>query len=125
MWGENMTEKQQFMKKVTIICDTREQENKHIITALDEMKISHENRKLDFGDYSFYIDGRDFSLSCIIERKGCIIENIEERAYEVKSTPAQSGKEKSSLMTALISFFYRIKFTAILKPTAKAFSSTS
>lgn len=69
-----MTEKQQFMKKVTIICDTREQENRHIITALDEMKVLHENRKLDFGDYSFSIDGRDFSLSCIIERKGCINE---------------------------------------------------
>lgn len=69
-----MTEKQQFMKKVTILCDTREQQNAHIITALDGMGIAHESRKLDFGDYSFKVEERDFSLQCVVERKANVNE---------------------------------------------------
>lgn len=62
------------MKKVTVVVDTREQKNQHIIEALDNLGVMHENRKLDFGDYSFVIDGRDFSHSCVVERKADIDE---------------------------------------------------
>ena len=65
---------QTFLKKVTIFCDTAEQKNAHIIDALEQMKIAHEAKNLLFGDYSFCVDERDFSLSCVIERKA----NIEE-----------------------------------------------
>lgn len=66
--------KKDFMKKITVLIDTREQENKHITDVLDRMKIKYENRKLDYGDYSFIADGRDFSLSCAVERKANIDE---------------------------------------------------
>lgn len=66
--------KTEFLKQVTIISDTREQENKHILSALDGMNIRHESRKLDFRDYSFMIDNKDFSLQCVIERKANINE---------------------------------------------------
>ena len=61
--------KKDFMKKVCILIDTREQKNKYIIDKLDEYGVKYESRKLDYGDYSFTADGRDFSLSCVIERK--------------------------------------------------------
>lgn len=64
-----MKNKQEFCKGVTIIVDTREKENRHIIDSLAGLGIRHEARKLDIGDYSFCIDGRDFSTSCAIERK--------------------------------------------------------
>ena len=72
MSSEN--EKKDFMKKVTILIDTREQKNSHIITIFDNLGIMHESRKLDYGDYSFAVEGRDFSRSCVIERKANIDE---------------------------------------------------
>lgn len=69
-----MTDKEKFMHDVVIFCDTREQKNKHIIDLLDTYKIKHEDKKLDFGDYSFKVGERDFSLSCIVERKASVNE---------------------------------------------------
>ena len=62
-------DKKTFLKTVTILYDTREQKNQHILAALAEMGVRAEERKLDYGDYSFTADGRDgsrlldFSLS--------------------------------------------------------------
>lgn len=67
-------DKKTFLKKVTLIIDTREQENKHITEKLTELGIMFENKKLDFGDYSFVAEGRDFSMSCSIERKANVDE---------------------------------------------------
>lgn len=67
-------DKKEFLKKVIVIIDTREQENKHITDKLDELGIMHERRKLDYGDYSFIAEGRDFSMSCVVERKGTVDE---------------------------------------------------
>ena len=63
-----------FYRQVTIIYDTREQKNEHIINILAQRGIMTERRKLDFGDYSFKADGRDFSMSCVIERKASVDE---------------------------------------------------
>ena len=68
------TEKEKFMKAVTVYVDTREKENQHVISKLDEYGVKHEPRKLDFGDYSFSIAGRDFCQSCVVERKANIDE---------------------------------------------------
>lgn len=62
-------EKKRFLKNLTVLIDTREQKNQHIKTALQNMGIPFEVRKLDFGDYSFTAQGRDFSLLCVVERK--------------------------------------------------------
>lgn len=67
-------EKREFMKKVTILVDTREQKNDHIISALKQLGVMFESRKLDYGDYSFIAEGRDFSRSCVVERKAKIDE---------------------------------------------------
>lgn len=67
-------EKKDFMKKVTILIDTREQKNEHITGVLKALGVMVESRKLDYGDYSFTAEGKDFSHSCVIERKAKIDE---------------------------------------------------
>lgn len=85
----SVSEKKDFMKKVNIIIDTREQKNAHIVTALDEMGIMHESKKLDYCDYSFQIDGKDFSGICVIERKA----NVNEVYGNVSSERERIEKE--------------------------------
>ena len=48
-----------------------------------------EQRKLDYGDYSFTADGRDFSLSCVVERKA----NVEELYNNIMNYGALLEKE--------------------------------
>ena len=67
-------DKKTFLRGVTVICDTREQKNEHIMKSLSEMGIMTETRKLDYGDYSFSREGRDFSMSCVVERKANVDE---------------------------------------------------
>ncbi len=68
-------DKKTFLKSVKIICDTREQENRHILSEFDRIGISYiTDKKLPFGDYSFIVQDRDFSLSCVIERKADVDE---------------------------------------------------
>ncbi len=69
-----MNDKEKFCKEVTVICDTREQENKHILSCLDTHRIKHEDKKLDSGDYSFRISGKGFSMQCVAERKANVNE---------------------------------------------------
>ncbi len=67
-------DKKDFMKRITVLIDTREQQNGHILRALDAYGVMHESRKLDYADYSFLADGKDFSGSCVIERKANVNE---------------------------------------------------
>lgn len=67
-------ERKEFLKKVTVLIDTREQKNEHITSELQRFGIMFESRKLDYGDYSFIAEGRDFSHSCVVERKATINE---------------------------------------------------
>ena len=87
-----------FYKLVTVIYDTREQKNEHIINALSQRGIMTEKRKLDFGDYTFMADGRDFSLSCVIERKA----NVDE-LYNNFMTDGGSRIQKELYASSLLS----------------------
>ena len=82
-------DKKTFLKSVIILHDTREQKNAHIIEALDKLGIRHEERKLDYGDYSFMAEGRDFSMSCVVERKA----NVDEIYNNVTSDRGRIEKE--------------------------------
>lgn len=78
-----MTSKSEFLKAVTIIVDTRENQCGHILSALDSLGVRYIRRKLDIGDFSFCLPTRDFSLSCVIERKANpdeLYSNITEKA---------------------------------------------
>ena len=82
-------DKKTFLKTVTILYDTREQKNQHILAALGELGVPFEERKLDYGDYSFTADGRDFSLSCVVERKA----NVDELYNNIMSDRGRLEKE--------------------------------
>lgn len=62
------------MESVVII-DTREQDL-HILKNLEIRGIKCIRRKLDFGDYSFEIDGTSYEKEFVIERKGSLDELI-------------------------------------------------
>lgn len=57
-----------------ILIDTREKRNEHITKQFDKMKIPYVSQKLDFGDYSFELDGESFENKIVIERKGSLDE---------------------------------------------------
>lgn len=66
------------LNSLTVIIDTREQENSHIVEYLAKKKIPYKGQKMDFGDYSFMIPAnpqlqimRDiyFTDNIVIERK--------------------------------------------------------
>lgn len=70
-----------LLKSITIIVDTREQANQHIIKYFENRKIPYITRKLDYGDYSCYLPSnpelgimRDTYFDCYIERKGSLEE---------------------------------------------------
>lgn len=86
-------EKKEFMKQVTILVDTREQVNRHITEVLDNLGIMWESQKLDLGDYSFRIGGRDFSRACVIERKA----DVDELYGNITSDRERIEKELDSL----------------------------
>lgn len=48
-------ELQTLLKSVTIVIDTREQENKHITDYFAKHNIPYVSQKLDYGDYSCFI----------------------------------------------------------------------
>lgn len=48
-------------KCIVIIIDTREKKTEHIINTFIEYKIPYVSMKLDFGDYSFYLDSKKLS----------------------------------------------------------------
>lgn len=68
---------------MVIIVDTREQKNEHILSYFDKAGIKHVSRKLEYGDYSFYIPANEeldiprdlyFDKEIIVERKGSLEE---------------------------------------------------
>ena len=104
-----ISDKTAFLKAVTVVSDSREKENEHILSALDQMGVAHEARKLDMGDYSFYLPGRDFSLSCAVERKngpeeiyGNIMEKTGPGRVNRLEKELEAGSRCLSQMTVLI-----------------------
>lgn len=67
-------DKKTFIKSVTVLCDTAEQKNEHIKSVFDSMGVKYRDANLILGDYSFEAQGKDFSLSCVIERKNGVDE---------------------------------------------------
>jgi ERCC4-type nuclease len=57
-----------------ILVDTREKRNEHITKQFDNLKIPYRHKKLDFGDYSFEIDGISYENKIVIELKASLDE---------------------------------------------------
>ena len=89
---------------ITILVDTREQRNQHILDFFDKNNIKHARHKLDYGDYSCMIPANTiegqandiyFDRDIIIERKASIDElasNFKEDGVRIKTELAHINK---------------------------------
>ncbi len=109
-----MTDKQikEVLKDLTIICDTRENENLHVTDYFDKYGIKYIEKKLDFGDYSFispplpqfgFNDPTSFETRIAIERKSGLTElsgNLAQQRerFEAELTRAKDQRAKLILM---------------------------
>jgi ERCC4-type nuclease len=57
------------LKRMQIICDTRERENKHILDYLESRGIALITRRIKTGDYSAQLDDLTIEDEVVIERK--------------------------------------------------------
>ena len=97
-------ELKQALNKLTVLVDTREQSNQHILDAFNKLKVTYKVQKLDFGDYSCFIpkgsfegQARDiyFSNDIAIERKASIDElagNLKDDATRIRTELAHVNK---------------------------------
>lgn len=76
-------EKKEILNNMTILVDTREQENKHILEFFNKKKVKYKEKKLDYGDYSFMLPAMlDYGIAkplmfdneIVVERKGSLTE---------------------------------------------------
>ncbi|MGF9978698.1 ERCC4 domain-containing protein [Viridibacillus arvi] len=99
------TEMNKILKTLTIIIDTREQKNTHILDYLRQKEIPLKIQKLDYGDYSAMIPKneelgiqRDIYLNSAIERKAHMDEicgNLQkdtQTAFENELIRSQKGR---------------------------------
>jgi len=96
------TELKKIMSTLTIIIDSREQRNEHILAYFDEKKVAYEVSKLDTGDYSCKIPKneaygitRDLYLSSAVERKN----SIDELAQSTKEDRFEAELIRSQKLT--------------------------
>ena len=71
--------KDYFIQNAIMLYDSREKENNEILRAFQSVGIKYERKigngvAFNFGDYSFYIDGKDYRTDIIFERKGSLNE---------------------------------------------------
>lgn len=73
----------ELVKSLTILVDTREKNNQHLLDYWDDKGINHKKKALSYGDYSFMIPKNEdlniprdiyFDGEIIIERKGSLEE---------------------------------------------------
>jgi len=91
-----------LLKNICIVCDTREQENKHIIEYFDKKKINYRSEGLKVGDYTACIIANEetaalgitrdtyFNDVVVIERKA----NIEEIANNFTNKADKLSRER-------------------------------
>lgn len=64
----------ELLKKITIVSDTREKANEHILKYFDDKKIPYIKRSLHTGDYSAMIGDMTLEHELTIERKSSLDE---------------------------------------------------
>lgn len=93
-------ELKELLGSITMLLDTREQRNEHIVAWLDRKKFPYKQKKLDYGDYSVFIPKNEklgiprdiyFNNLVAIERKG----SLDELAGNFSKDRARIEKEFS------------------------------
>lgn len=103
-------EQKEILKSIVILCDTREQKSDHITKWLDSKKIQWQDKKLNYGDYSFKVPcnsllgiNRDlfFDSEIVVERKNGLVElsgNISQDRERFEREWSRAGKCKKVLL---------------------------
>jgi ERCC4-type nuclease len=88
-----MTDKQfqQKLSEMVIIVDSREQQVDHITSVFDKKGIKYVKRKLDYGDYSYYISS-DVNNGDLQEPRKIVIER--KNSLEELSSNFTTGRER-------------------------------
>lgn len=93
-------EKTAILSSMVYVIDTREKRNEHIVQKMDDKGIKYIKRKLDYGDYSFYIPKNEdlgihrdiwFDQEIVIERKA----SLEELSGNLTTSRARFKEELS------------------------------
>lgn len=91
-------EKAEIVDSIVIVIDTREKKNEHIRRVFDDKNVPYVSKKLEYGDYSFYLKANPelgipkdlwFDKEIIIERKG----SLEELSGNLTKERARFEKE--------------------------------
>ena len=99
-------ETKKVLDNLTILIDTREKANSHIINFLNKKKIPYKVQKLDYGDYSIMMpqgsfngQTRDiyFTNDIVLERKFC----IDEIAMNLKDKKTNINEIKQEIIDLL------------------------
>lgn len=121
-------ENKALLDSMTILVDTREVKNQHILDYFDKAKVKYEIRKLDYGDYSVKIAKNEelgiprdlyFDKEVIIERKGSLDElsgNLTKERDRIKKELSLAPKTKVILIedcsySDLVEGNYRSQFS--------------
>jgi len=76
-------ESKEILNNLTVLVDTRENANSHILDFFNKKKVRFKDKKLDYGDYSFMLPAMPelgiikplfFDNEIVIERKGSLTE---------------------------------------------------
>lgn len=106
MYKFSDSETGKILKNLTVICDSREQSNDHIISFFNKKGIKYKTMKLDYGDYSIMIPQgsfknqiRDiyFTNDIVLERKFC----IDEMAMNLKDKKTNINEIKQEIIDLL------------------------
>jgi hypothetical protein len=86
-----MTDKRlkEILSSMVVIVDTAEQVYDHITDVLDQQGIKWVRQNLDYGDYSFIIEGKSYEKEIVIERKA----HMEELSGNFSEGRERFGKE--------------------------------
>lgn len=88
-------ELKKLLQSITIVVDSRENANQHVLDYFTAKKIPYITQKLDFADYTCFLPAnpefgiiRDTYINCFVERKGSIEEvsgNLSEDRTRIES----------------------------------------
>jgi ERCC4-type nuclease len=123
------TEAKKALKDLTVVIDTREQVNQHVIDWLDAKKVQHKTRKLDVGDYSAMLGDRTLERDVVIEKKNGLDEiagnfTVDRQRFENEFLRAKAGGTKVFLLieNATWEDIYAHNYLSRLEPKALAAS---
>lgn len=121
-----------LLKTITVLCDTREKKDEHILKWLDSKAICYKRHKLDFGDYSLMVPAngimkttRDtyFTKSIVVERKAHLEELSDSLAqnrgrFENEFLRAKDCRKILIIERGSISDIWEQKYNTQFKPAS-------